>query len=346
MIRERRDSMRRVRFRPLLGVVVAVAAVAACGADAKPQAAANVTLNSSEGSAVPHTQSATPLTASTSAGPLEGEWRLTAARDGCGFDQGSLDGQTLTVTGDQVTITNPFGPFEGKTDASTSTSVHIAASQKIEGGTSLTLPDGTPLPPPALTLDIVVIGPDEITGRDLFSNINPSGQTGVACDRTFKGRRTSGADALLDGPPYDTGGAAGSGCTPGDVESLPDGWWAGFVTTAHGSTIDFDLVCFFLDDAANAAAAQDGKPTPVDDDVYIRNQNSTTFRETFPSGDVPAACVNLGDEHFSCTVADVLRAQQNPDGIDVGSEHVPPFPLTWLHVSAGQPDFLYMQFHP
>ena len=88
---------------------------------------------------------------------------------------------------------------------------------------------------------------------------------------------------LADGPNYDTGGPAGSGCSPGDTTSLPDGWWAGHLASYVGTTIDFDLVCYFTGDAANAAAADDGKPTPVDDDRYVRNSNPKTFTESFAS---------------------------------------------------------------
>ncbi len=68
-------------------------------------------------------------------------------------------------------------------------------------------------------------------------------------------------------------GPSGSGCTPGDAVSLPEGEWYGVVVSASPSSIEFDLACWFTGDAAIAAAAEDGAEPPPNVS-YVRNDNS------------------------------------------------------------------------
>jgi hypothetical protein len=67
-------------------------------------------------------------------------------------------------------------------------------------------------------------------------------------------------------------GPSGSGCTPGDAVSLPEGEWYGVVVSASPSGIEFDLACWFTGEAAIAAAAEDGAEDPPND-YYVRNDN-------------------------------------------------------------------------
>ncbi len=82
--------------------------------------------------------------------------------------------------------------------------------------------------------------------------------------------------AELQPQPANSTAPSGSGCTP-QTSTLPDGQWFGqlkAVDTTAG-TLGFDLECFFVGDAANAAATADGQTeVPVPDDVYIRNESS------------------------------------------------------------------------
>lgn len=81
----------------------------------------------------------------------------------------------------------------------------------------------------------------------------------------------------LQPQPPDSTSPWGSGCTP-QASTLPDGQWFGRLKAIDttGGTIGFDLECLFVGDAANAAAAADGKTEiPVPDDVYVRNENET-----------------------------------------------------------------------
>lgn len=91
----------------------------------------------------------------------------------------------------------------------------------------------------------------------------------------------------------DSGGAEGSGCSPGPSASLPDGRWYGVVVDSTTDSLDFDLACWFTGQAAIAAAAEDGEEPPPND-YYVRNQNdqvrilpvSATAPATFyPTGD-------------------------------------------------------------
>jgi len=69
-----------------------------------------------------------------------------------------------------------------------------------------------------------------------------------------------------------SGGAGGSGCSPG-AGPLPDGIWFGMVTAKDATSVTFDLACFFFGSIAYTKGAADG--VTVDDDYYIRNQNPT-----------------------------------------------------------------------
>lgn len=70
-------------------------------------------------------------------------------------------------------------------------------------------------------------------------------------------------------------GASGSGCTPGDAVTLPEGEWFGFVESTSASGIEFDLACWFTGQAAVDAAAEDGEESPPPNDYYVRNDNPT-----------------------------------------------------------------------
>lgn len=84
----------------------------------------------------------------------------------------------------------------------------------------------------------------------------------------------------------------GSGCVVEGTD-LPDGVWFGYVRELRADAVEFDLACFFTDEAAHAAAAADGQSTlrapmivgPFFGDppyvarpgVHVRNRNPLTF---------------------------------------------------------------------
>jgi hypothetical protein len=71
-------------------------------------------------------------------------------------------------------------------------------------------------------------------------------------------------------------GASGSGCTPGDAVTLPEGEWFGLVVSTSPTGIVFDLACWFTGEAAIDAAAEDGEESPPPNDYYVRNENPQT----------------------------------------------------------------------
>jgi len=74
--------------------------------------------------------------------------------------------------------------------------------------------------------------------------------------------------------------ANGSGCAPPAGPKLPDGIWFGDLKSVDTSaqTIGLDLNCFYVGDAANKAAQQDGgTEIPVPNDYYIRNKVHTIY---------------------------------------------------------------------
>jgi hypothetical protein len=71
-------------------------------------------------------------------------------------------------------------------------------------------------------------------------------------------------------------GASGSGCTPGDAVTLPEGEWFGLVVSTSPTGIVFDLACWFTGQAAIDAAAEDGEESPPPNDYYVRNENPQT----------------------------------------------------------------------
>lgn len=68
-------------------------------------------------------------------------------------------------------------------------------------------------------------------------------------------------------------GPSGSGCTPGNAVTLPEGEWFGTVVSATENGIEFDLACWFTGESAVEAAAEDGAESPPPNDYYVRNDN-------------------------------------------------------------------------
>ena len=86
---------------------------------------------------------------------------------------------------------------------------------------------------------------------------------------------TSTTTVVTTGTPPSTtqpDGPSGSGCTPGDAVTLPEGEWYGLVVSATQSGIEFDLACWFEGESAVEAAAEDGAESPPpNDNPHIRS---------------------------------------------------------------------------
>lgn len=92
--------------------------------------------------------------------------------------------------------------------------------------------------------------------------------------------------------------AAGSGCTPLSIDTLPTGRWFGFIEEAEPEQLTFDLACWFTGEAAAEAAAEDGEESPPPNNFYIRNDSdrlrvhpvdSATTVEWLPNPGDPAS---------------------------------------------------------
>jgi hypothetical protein len=170
--------------------------------------------------------------------------------------------------------------------------------------------------------------PTQATNAPTSSTTATTAGAGAGGGSTTASSATSGpgssADALGEVPDKDTGGAAGSGCSPGG-DTLPDGWWFGQVTDEVTDTLALDLSCFFTGQAAIDAAAEDGQT--VENDVYIRN-DSTTVRETPLADGVVAQCLTGG-------TADL----QACDATDASGP-------VWIRVIDGHVDRILEQFFP
>lgn len=109
--------------------------------------------------------------------------------------------------------------------------------------------------------------PEQTTSLPPTSQPETTTSTAAPTTDTTAPTTTTTSDSLLDE-------AEGSGCTPGEGD-LPDGEWYGLVEAAGGSSLEFDLACWFTGDAAARAASEDGEESPPPNDYYVRNANPT-----------------------------------------------------------------------
>jgi hypothetical protein len=115
---------------------------------------------------------------------------------------------------------------------------------------------------------------------------------------------TSTSPPATSSPPSAPGdGASGSGCSPGDANSLPEGEWFGFVLATSATVIEFDLACWFTGQAAIDASAEDGEESPPPNDYYVRNE-STLTRSLPVSPEVPVVWYPDGGDPTAETVVD------------------------------------------
>lgn len=148
----------------------------------------------------------------------------------------------------------------------------------IEASTTLTPLETTTEPPTTTT---TTASTTTTTVAPTTTTAAPTTTTTAAATTT-----TTTATTTTSGGPYEvgvpefyplpslpgSGGAAGSGCSPG-TGPLPDGVWFGYVVAKSATDIDFDLACFYFGDIAYTEGAADGEE--VNNDYYVRNVNPT-----------------------------------------------------------------------
>ncbi|MGH8941238.1 MAG: hypothetical protein ACRDWF_00320 [Acidimicrobiia bacterium] len=116
---------------------------------------------------------------------------------------------------------------------------------------------------------------------------------------------TSTTTVVTTGTPPSTtqpDGPSGSGCTPGDGVTLPEGEWFGTVVSASQGGIEFDLACWFEGESAVEAAAEDGAESPPPNDYYVRNDNPQ-IRSLPVSPDTEVTWYPTGDPASEIVVA-------------------------------------------
>ena len=115
------------------------------------------------------------------------------------------------------------------------------------------------------------------TGVDDSDTTDSSSDTTADDGDTTDTTADSGDTTSSTGDDDDAAAAVpeGSGCAPGETDSLPDGRWFGFVSAREPDSFSFDLACWFTGEQATLAAAEDGAESPPPNDYHIRNDNPT-----------------------------------------------------------------------
>lgn len=133
--------------------------------------------------------------------------------------------------------------------------------------------------------------------------IADSTSTTAAATTTVPPATTSSSTPTTSPPTTSDDGPSGSGCSPGDAASLPEGEWFGFVEATSATGIEFDLACWFTGQAAIDASAEDGEESPPPNDYYVRNENTLT-RSLPVSPEVPVVWYPEGGDPTTETVVD------------------------------------------
>jgi hypothetical protein len=110
------------------------------------------------------------------------------------------------------------------------------------------------------------------------------------------------------------------------------------VTSADAASIEFDLACWFVGDAAVLATAEDGEESPPPNDYYIRNVNPQL--RTIPvASDANASWLpNLGDPVAQVgPYADWLIGRAARTGYQPG---------IWVTITGGEATFVEEQWVP
>jgi hypothetical protein len=163
---------------------------------------------------------------------------------------------------------------------------------------------------------------------------------------------------VLSGCGGDSGGSGGGGgatattaaptptaAAPTTTEPavLADGRHPVYIKTvdASGQTITFDLIQFFMGDAATKAAAEDGQESPPPNDYYIRNVNPRLRTLPVQAG-APITVNVLAAQETGSSTKDV------PVTLDKLASYFPNSgtPPFWITVAQGQVTRMAQQYLP
>ena len=147
-----------------------------------------------------------------------------------------------------------------------------------EGGAVPTRPATTTVPPRPTTTTLPPASTTTLGVTVPCASVSDPGCGPVSTITTRPDARPYAIGTPGLGPPPvlpESEGPNGSGCVPGSNTVIPDGIWFGNVLATTGTTITFDMACWFWGDLAEAEAAKDGEEAL--NNYYIRNQNPLTF---------------------------------------------------------------------
>ncbi len=160
-------------------------------------------------------------------------------------------------------------------DSSDDTQDASAATTGVasESTVVITLPPATTAATTTTTVVRLTVEPTITAPTITTTTAPPITTTAPTTTTTSGGPYVVGTPEVYPGAPLPgSGGAGGSGCSPG-AGTLPDGVWFGYVGSIGATSVDFDLACLYVGDIAVAKGAEDG--VEVDIDYYIRNVNPT-----------------------------------------------------------------------
>ena len=124
---------------------------------------------------------------------------------------------------------------------------------------------------------------------------------------------------------------------------LADGRHPVYIKTvdASGRTITFDLIQFFMGDAATKAAAEDGEESPPPNDYYIRNVNPRL--RTLPVQEGAPITVNVLAAQETGSATKNVSVDLEKLASYFPNSGTPPF---WITVSRGQVTRMAQQYLP
>lgn len=191
--------------------------------------------------------------------PLRG-W-FAAAIAALAVGTGALAGGNLVLnTGDGGTDVRTV---ESSTPTPTSTPTTVPPAPEVDDDTAVDPDDDTA----GVSEDDGPVAP--APSSPVTSDPGPGGPDDDPVSAVMTRYGELGPDTAV--PPNDrTSGTAGSGCTPGDGDRLPDGVWMGEVSDLGADEIAIDLVCFTTVSSSNGEE--------LFEDFVITNESSKIRR--------------------------------------------------------------------
>ncbi len=194
--------------------------------------------------------------------------------------------------------------------------------------------------------DISTDETSETTDTSEATTSEPTGTTGTAettdtSDTTAAPTTTATTASTVSTGSSDRAGAPvpdGSGCSPGYVDTLPDGLWFGYASSREADSFSFDLACWFTGDDAVLAASEDGAESPPPNDYHIRNDN-TAERLLIPAPDVTVEFLGNPGDPASAEIVDY------PTWVAVATDRAFE-PAVWVEIEDGLVVTIKEQYQP